>query len=219
MYVVHAVHCHRAGCHWYLTAQLQQVYLASRPSEADAVLAVRSRLKTNTDLRAAARQAGVPIYAVKSSSSSNLVRAFRTLLGLEPSAGSVFGSRGGSMDDDDAVSGGSSPADTVDDADSVATASSSSRTGGIARALQEEEEGLDEARLAAEQIVIPLQQPVDLLPRSELVRKAQSALCGRLGLLSEVVGEGGDSRVRILPTQQPRTLPGAAADTERSEDA
>lgn len=78
------------------------------------------------------------------------------------------------------------------------------------QSLQEEEEGLDEARLAAEQIVMPLQQPVDLLPRPELVRKAQAALCGRLGLMCEVVGSGSETRVRVLPAQQPRTHPGGS---------
>ncbi|KAF6260855.1 hypothetical protein COO60DRAFT_1294161 [Scenedesmus sp. NREL 46B-D3] len=148
-----------------------QVYLSPRPSEADAVLAIRSRLKTNAALRATAREAGVPVYAIKSSSSSNLVRAFRTLLGLEPSAGSLGG-------------------------------------GGAARALVEEEEGLEEARLAAEQIVTPLQQPVELLPRAEHVRRAQAALCGRYGLAWESVGSGAQARIRMLPGAQRPTQPG-----------
>eukprot|EP00775_Hariotina_reticulata_P010826 gene10824-10983_t len=188
-----------------------KVYLAPRPAAADAVLAVRHRLKTNTTLRAAAKEAGVPVYAIKSSSSANLVRAFRTLLGLEPSAGGLFGSRG-SMDDEvwgvaapgsptDSLDGaGSRDGEASDDGDdveggsSMSVSSSSSRPAGPARALIEEEEALEEARLAAEQIVLPLQQPVELLPRANLVRKAQVAMCGRYQLGWEVVGSGSQAR-------------------------
>ncbi|WIA34853.1 hypothetical protein OEZ86_013151 [Tetradesmus obliquus] len=211
-----------------------KVYLAPRPSESDAVLAIRSRLKTNATLRATAREAGVPVYAIKSSSSSNLVRAFRTLLGLEPSAGSLFGSRGGSMDDDadssswpgsaaaaaDAAAGGAAVpirgpddwpyGDGADEEQPSSSSSSSRGGGGAARALVEEEEGLEEARLAAEQIVTPLQQPVELLPRAEHVRRAQAALCGRYGLAFEVVGSGSQARVRMLPAAQRPTHPGGS---------
>lgn len=132
------------------------------------------------------------------------------------------------MEDD--LWGSGSPSDTVedgnaadnddsDDSSSSSSSSSKSRSRGIARALQEEEEGLDEARLAAEQIVMPLQQPVELLPRSELVRKAQVALCGRLGLKCEVVGSGTEAKVRVLPTQQPRTQPGASNRAVVAEEA
>ena len=37
-------------------------------------------------LRAAARSAGVPIYAVRAATSEHLVRALRALLGIDPSA-------------------------------------------------------------------------------------------------------------------------------------
>jgi hypothetical protein len=90
---------HVASSHMCLLPRLvlppPQVYMAPRPAEADAVLAVRSKLRANTNLRQAARQAGVPVYAIKSASSSNLVRAFKTLLGQEPSAGGVGGVLGG----------------------------------------------------------------------------------------------------------------------------
>lgn len=49
-------------------------------------------------MRQAAKDAGVPIYAVKTSSPSNLLRALRTLLGIDPSAGGTFARR---QDDDD----------------------------------------------------------------------------------------------------------------------
>ncbi|KAF8054898.1 ycf45 [Scenedesmus sp. PABB004] len=213
------------------SAARAQVYLAPRPAEADAVLAVRSRLKANASLRAASRAAGVPVYAIKSSSSANLVRAFRTLLGLEPSAGGLFGSRG-SMDDDEWVprspsAAGASPGASADDEGSEgegdeplgsSPASPRPRAGGVARALAEEEEGLEEARLAAESIVLPLQQPVELLPRSELVRKAQAEMAGRYGLAAEVVGAGADARLRLLPDKAPRTPPGGGAGSGEEEN-
>jgi hypothetical protein len=63
----------------------------------------------------------------------------------------------------------------------------------------EERDGLEEAQLAVEQIVLPLRQPVELLPRTEAVRAAQAAMAERYRLGVEVVGEGGDARLRILP--------------------
>jgi hypothetical protein len=66
--------------------------------------------------------------------------------------------------------------------------------------------------LAAEQIVTPLQQPVELLPRAEHVRKAQAALCGRYGLAWEVVGSGAQARIRMLPAAQRPTQPGSGGE-------
>jgi len=202
--------------------------MSPRPSEADAVLAVRSKLRANANLRTAARQAGVPVYAIRSSSSSNLIRAFRTLLGHEPTAGSVLGGSSGGEGEgsaaavaamaaaagssgtegqqyDVAATGSSGEETDGEDGEEAAaaavaaTAGSSGRLGGGVRAVQQEEDGLEEARLAAEQIVIPLQQPVELLPRPDFVRKAQMALCERYGLSWEVVGKGAEARLRVGP--------------------
>lgn len=41
-------------------------------------------------VRQAARDAGVPIFVVKTAAPSNLTRALRTLLGFDPSAGGTF---------------------------------------------------------------------------------------------------------------------------------
>jgi hypothetical protein len=82
--------------------------------------------------------------------------------------------------------------------------------GGGGRALHEEEDGLEEARLAVEQIVMPLQQPVELLPRSQHVRQAQGKLCERYGLSWEVVGAGDESRLRVCPKVVPAAAAGAA---------
>jgi hypothetical protein len=213
-----------------------QVYMAPRPAEADAVLAVRSKLRANANLRQAARQAGVPVYAIKSASSSNLVRAFKTLLGQEPSAGGVGGVLGGagaegeggvaaavrgsidlegsrsSGEDTDGEEGDEISSNSVGtSAGPIPGSSSGGRQGGAVRALQQEEDGLEEARLAAEQIVMPLQQPVELLPRPEFVRKAQAAMCERYGLAWEVVGTGSEARLRVCPKMAPAAAAAAAA--------
>ncbi|CAG9460286.1 unnamed protein product [Pedinophyceae sp. YPF-701] len=67
-----------------------RVGVTTNLAQADAVLALRSRLKASGWLKRAAKSAGVPIYAVKSSSQSNLQKAVRILLGMDPSAGGQF---------------------------------------------------------------------------------------------------------------------------------
>ena len=60
-------------------------------------------------------------------------------------------------------------------------------------------EGLEEARLAVEQIVIPTGQPVELLPRSPKVRKMQHELVEHYRLQSDSFGEEPNRRLRIYP--------------------
>ncbi len=63
----------------------------------------------------------------------------------------------------------------------------------------EELAALEEARLAVEQVVIPQQQPVELLPRSIWLRKLQHELVERYRLNSHSVGDEPDRRLRIYP--------------------
>lgn len=63
----------------------------------------------------------------------------------------------------------------------------------------EELAALEEARLAVERVVIPKQQPVELLPRSGWLRKLQHELVERYRLNSHSVGEEPDRRLRIYP--------------------
>jgi stage III sporulation protein SpoIIIAA len=60
-------------------------------------------------------------------------------------------------------------------------------------------EALEEARLAVEQIVIPKGQPVELLPRSNSVRKMQHELIEHYHLKSASFGEEPNRRLRIFP--------------------
>ncbi len=58
---------------------------------------------------------------------------------------------------------------------------------------------LEEARLAVEQVVIPLSQPVDLLPRSAQVRKMQHQLVDHYRLHSKSIGSEPERYLRIYP--------------------
>ncbi|AFY93571.1 R3H domain-containing nucleic acid-binding protein [Chamaesiphon minutus] len=66
-------------------------------------------------------------------------------------------------------------------------------------ASEDEVEALEEARLAVEQIVIPKGQPVELLPRSNAVRKMQHELVEHYHLKSTSFGEEPNRRLRIFP--------------------
>jgi len=59
--------------------------------------------------------------------------------------------------------------------------------------------GLEECRLAVEQVVLPHGQPVELLPRSERVRLMQAELADRYRLRSAVFGRGVEQRLRLFP--------------------
>jgi stage III sporulation protein SpoIIIAA len=63
----------------------------------------------------------------------------------------------------------------------------------------DEIEALEEARLAVEQIVIPKGQPVELLPRSSLIRKMQHELIEHYHLKSQSLGDEPNRRLRIYP--------------------
>jgi hypothetical protein len=193
------------------------------------VLALRSKLKGNAGLRGAAREAGVPIYAIKSSSSANLVRAFRTLLGQDPVAGGDYltaasaalaaagagagaargegvGGQGSSSGADSGGEEGSEDEGQQWGGPAAAAAAAASPTGRIPTGQHgggEAGEALEEAQLALESLVLPLGQPVELLPRGEGVRQQQAALAGRYGCSVEAVGGGEDMRLRLLPPRWP----------------
>ena len=58
---------------------------------------------------------------------------------------------------------------------------------------------LEECRLAVEQLVLPQGQPVELLPRSEAVRRMQAELATHYRLETAVFGSGRQQRLRIFP--------------------
>ncbi|PNW72226.1 hypothetical protein CHLRE_16g676850v5 [Chlamydomonas reinhardtii] len=193
-----------------------KIFITSSLANADAVLALRAKVKHNAELRAMARESSVPIYAVKTSGSANLVKAFRTLLGIDPSAGGAFGPGSDSEEGPvpPAVSGTTgSILGSVDEADAAPGGSSSSSGfggfggGGSSAAAAKgysykawaEDEALEEAQVAVTEIVIPLHQPVELMPRARSVLEAQIKLLERYKLSHEIVGAGAEARIRILP--------------------
>ncbi len=64
---------------------------------------------------------------------------------------------------------------------------------------EDEMEALEEARLAVEQIVLPKNQPVELLPRSAAIRRMQHELVEHYQLNSESFGDEPNRRLRIYP--------------------
>jgi len=58
---------------------------------------------------------------------------------------------------------------------------------------------LEECRLAVEQLVLAKGEPVELLPRSDRVRRLQAELAGRYQLASADFGSGRQQRLRIFP--------------------
>jgi stage III sporulation protein SpoIIIAA len=67
------------------------------------------------------------------------------------------------------------------------------------RRLDDAHAALEECRLAVEQVVLPLGQPVELLPRSERVRQMQAELISRYRLRCAVFGHGPQQRLRVFP--------------------
>ena len=65
--------------------------------------------------------------------------------------------------------------------------------------LDDSHAAMEECRLAVEQVVLPQGRPVELLPRSEAVRRMQAELVGRYRLRSAVFGRGQQQRLRVFP--------------------
>jgi len=65
--------------------------------------------------------------------------------------------------------------------------------------LDDDLAALEECRLAVEQLVLAEGQPVELLPRSERVRRLQAELAERYQLASAEFGSGRQQRLRIFP--------------------
>jgi stage III sporulation protein SpoIIIAA len=58
---------------------------------------------------------------------------------------------------------------------------------------------LEECRLAVERVVVPQGRPVELLPRTEDVRRMQADLVARYRLRSDVFGRADQQRLRVFP--------------------
>ncbi len=65
--------------------------------------------------------------------------------------------------------------------------------------LDDDHAGLEECRLAVEQVVLPQGRPVELLPRSDRVRRMQEDLVRHYRLRCAVFGRGAQQRLRVFP--------------------
>ncbi|MFZ0406809.1 MAG: AAA family ATPase [Cyanobium sp.] len=65
--------------------------------------------------------------------------------------------------------------------------------------LDDAHAALEECRLAVEQVVLPQGRPVELLPRSDRVRRMQEELVRHYRLRCAVFGRGAQQRLRVFP--------------------
>ena len=69
----------------------------------------------------------------------------------------------------------------------------------VSQSQDDELAGLEECRLAVERVVMPEGRPVELLPRTERVRRMQEELVQRYRLRSDVFGSAEHCRLRVFP--------------------
>ena len=176
----------------------KSIDIANQIQDADAILATRGKMKASTWIKAAAQQAGVPLFTVRTSSVEHVVKGVRTLLGVDPTPGGLFSpgsGEGAPMADPRIASSRNLRAET-----SIALVKGSPPSAATIKS------GLDEAREAIESIVLKQNQPVELMPRHESVVERQVALARGYGLKTEVAGvaaAGGGRRVRVMPMDWP----------------
>jgi hypothetical protein len=145
------------------------VEVVADPELAEALLSLRGELGRDPALRRRAQLLGLPILVIKSDSLHQLQRAMERLLDR----------RGG-------VDAADGPERSREDPDPL-------------RRLDDAHAALEECRRAVEQVVLPLGQPVELLPRNERVRQMQAELISRYRLRSAVFGRGPQQRLRVFP--------------------
>lgn len=147
---------------------------------ADAVLALRSKL--NQWVRGIAKYRQLPIFAIKANTMPQMVRALRTILGMETlGIGNLASSK------------------LKEDGKSKSEASVKGVNSNRKSTVEDEVDALEEARLAIEQIVIPKSQPVELLPRSFEIIACQMKLIESYQLPTETAGSENSLRIIILP--------------------
>jgi hypothetical protein len=189
---------------------------------ADAVLALRSRLKQNSWVRGMAKFRQLPIFAIKANTMAQMVRAMRAILGME-SLGSYFVVSSSLSNEEvgrrlDVMNRQPTLEDEIEALEVCEQWSSSPlnlRKFFVLHLAQTIKHGsflninkdkpacifLQEARVAVEQIVIPKGQPAELLPRSPELVALQVKLVEGYQLASETAGSEKSVRLRILPAR------------------
>ena len=147
----------------------QALELVESPERAELLLSLRGELGRDPSLRRRARELGLPILVIKSDSLHQLQRALDRLAEQRRFAP---GAQAG------AQAGGQAAAQP---------------------GLEDAHAALEECRLAVEQVVLPQGRPVELLPRSEPVRRMQAELVAHYRLRSAVFGRGLQQRLRVFP--------------------
>ncbi|KAK4756092.1 hypothetical protein SAY87_009849 [Trapa incisa] len=142
---------------------------------ADAVLACASELKENTWMRGVAKFHQLPIYAIKSNTMAQMVKAIRMITGIESNGRKSKLPPKKSID-----------VEIEDDAPKR-------------KPSLEEIDALEEVRLAIEYIVIPGGEPVELLPRCSEIVAQQLQLVESYQLSAENAGTELNPRLQILP--------------------
>eukprot|EP00250_Pteridium_aquilinum_P015802 c22769_g1_i1 orf=859-3015(-) len=150
---------------------------------ADAVLALRSKLNQSSWMRGIAKYRQLPIFAIKSNTMPQMVRALRSILGMETlGTGNIL-----------------SPSKLKEEGKAKSEGNAKGVNGSRKSTVEDEVDALEEARLAIEQIVIPKSQPVELLPRSFEIIACQVKLIESYQLATETAGSESSLRIRILP--------------------
>ncbi|XP_057457316.1 protein SEEDLING PLASTID DEVELOPMENT 1 [Lotus japonicus] len=137
--------------------------LTDNISEANALLALQSKLKKNSGIQAAAKSHDIPIYVTKTSSVEHVTKAIRALV----------------SDHEDGLKGFASM-DRIKPSEKI--------------------DALEEARIAIEHIVIPKEEPVDLLPRSSHILSLQLDLVRSYQLEARRISGDSGVYLRILPS-------------------
>lgn len=154
---------------------------------ADAVLALRSKLNQSSWVRGIAKYRQLPIFAIKANTMPQMVRALRTILGME-----TLG-----------ISNSLAALKLKEDGKAKVEGSIKGANSNRKSTVEDEVDALEEARLAIEQIVIPKSQPVELLPRSFEIVACQMKLIESYQLATETTGSESSLRIRILPYNLP----------------
>ncbi|KAJ4978550.1 hypothetical protein NE237_009330 [Protea cynaroides] len=143
---------------------------------ADAILASRSEMDQNPWIRGVAKFHQLPIFAIKSNTMAQMVKAVRMMLGMD-SFGSALNLPYINF---------SSDIEIEDDAPKR-------------KPSLEEIDALEEVRLAIEYIVIPGGEAVELLPRPSEIIARQLELVESYQLAAEKSGTNLNPRLQILP--------------------
>lgn len=170
--------------------------IAGQVQDADAILATRPKLRSSGWLRNAAQAAGIPVFSIRSSSVEHVVKAIRTLTGVDPSPGGIFSriSKGNEEISPEADPRVASSPRVLRAETSIALVNQQQQNVPDNKAATE---SIAEAKAAIESIVLQLDQPVELKPASDAqTLDLQASVARGYGLASEKVG---GNRLRILP--------------------